>query len=100
VIKPPRAAIFFYDEATGEFKVCNVQRSKLQPFIDRAVVMTVPRDEHNAAITDEDARRLGGMLMLMQGHTNSELRHRFEITTEHPMNWDTMHRPDGPAYLK
>jgi hypothetical protein len=94
MIKPPRAAIVFYDEETGEFKVCNVQRSKLQPFIDRAVVMPVPLDEHDATITDEDARRLGGMLMLMQGHTNPELRDRFKITTEQPMSWEATQRPD------
>jgi len=92
--KPARAAIVFYDEETQEFKVCNVQRSKVQPLIERATVMPVPIDEHDATITDEDARRLGGMVMLMQGHANPELRDRFRITTERPMNWESPQRPE------
>ena len=92
--KPPRAAIVFYDEDFREFKICNVLRSKVQALIDHATVMPVPLEEHDAAITDEDARRLGGMVMLMQGHTNPELRERFKFTTERPMNWESPQRPE------
>jgi hypothetical protein len=95
--KPPRAAIFFYDEDSQEFKVCNVQRSQVQGLIDRAMAMPVlleEQDTPNAAITDEDARRLGGMLMLMQGTTNPDLRERFKFATERPMDWESTKRGD------
>ncbi|SAL16768.1 hypothetical protein AWB71_00665 [Caballeronia peredens] len=97
MIKPPRAAIFFYDEHSQQFKICNVQRSQVQGLIDRAMPMPVPlegQNTPNAAITDEDARRLGGMLMLMQGGTNPDLRERFKFATERPMNWESTKRPD------
>ena len=92
--KPPRATIVFYDEDCKEFKTCNVLRSKVQALIEHATVMPVPLEECDGAITDEDARRLGGMVMLMQGHTNPELRERFKITTERPMNWEPPQRPE------
>ncbi|WP_028225284.1 hypothetical protein [Paraburkholderia ferrariae] len=94
MIKSPRAAIVFYDEDSQEFKICNVLRSKVQALIDNATVMPVPLEEHDAAITDEDARRLGGMVMLMQGHTNTGLRERFKITIERPMKWESPQRPE------
>lgn len=95
--KPPRAAIFFYDEDAQEFKVCNVRRAEVQALIDRGTVMPVlleGHDDSNTAITDEDARRLGGMLMLMQGNTNPDLRQRFKITTARPMNWEAPTHPE------
>jgi hypothetical protein len=59
--------------------------------------MPVPLDDQDApdsAITDEDVRRLGGMLMLMQGYSNPELRERFKFATERSINWDSPTRPE------
>ncbi|SDR21599.1 hypothetical protein SAMN05445850_3344 [Paraburkholderia tuberum] len=38
-------------------------------------------------VTDEDARKLGGMAILIQAIAHPELRERLKITTEQPMDW-------------
>ncbi|NML34855.1 hypothetical protein [Paraburkholderia antibiotica] len=89
--KPPRASIVFYDEDTQQLKMCTVVRSRVQAVIDRATAVTIPPDapEHSEkSLTDEDARKLGGMLMLLQGFSNPQLRERLQITTEAPMDWN------------
>jgi hypothetical protein len=88
--KPPRASIVFYDEDTQQLKMCTVLRSHVQTAIDRAMAVTIPPDvpEHSEQpLTDEDARKLGGMLMLMQGFSNPGLREKLHITTDEPVNW-------------
>lgn len=87
------ATIFFYDENSGEFKTCNVQRAKVQPLIERAMSMPVPLEEPGGSITDEDARRLGSMMLLMQGHANPELRERFKLAIERPIDWEPPQQP-------
>ncbi|VXB66990.1 conserved hypothetical protein [Burkholderia sp. 8Y] len=68
-----------------------MQRSKVEAQIQQALVMPVPLESSapHSAITDGDARRLGGMVMLMQGHTNPELRQRFQFTIANPISWDS-----------
>ena len=71
--------------------MCTVLRSRVQAAIDRSTALTIPPDvpEHSEKpLTDEDARKLGGMLMLMQGFSNPELRERLQITTDEPMDWN------------
>lgn len=88
--KPQRASIVFYDKDTGQLKLCNVLRSKVQTVLNSAMSMPVPPEssEHSdQPITDEDARQLGGMLILLQGFVNPELRDRLQISTAAPVNW-------------
>ncbi|SIT45991.1 conserved hypothetical protein [Paraburkholderia piptadeniae] len=89
--KPPRASIVFYDEETQQLKMCTVLRSRVQSTIDQAMAVTIPPDaaEHSREpITDEDARKLGGMLMLMQGFSNPDLRERLQFKTDTPVDWN------------
>jgi hypothetical protein len=88
--KHESAFISFYDEASGQVKFCVVLRDRVQAAIDRALTMSVPPDapEHSQElITDEDARKLGGMAILVHAKAHPELRERLRITTEAPMNW-------------
>lgn len=88
--KPQQASIVFYDEDTGQIKVCSVLRAKIQAVLDSAMSITVPPDtpDHSdQPFTDEDARQLGGMMILLQGYANPELRQRLQITTAAPMDW-------------
>ncbi|OLL27977.1 hypothetical protein BTH42_30245 [Burkholderia sp. SRS-W-2-2016] len=88
--KPQRASIIFYDENTGQIKVCSVMRSKIQPLLDKALTMNVPpdsADHSDQPITDEDARQVGGLAILLQGYANPELRARLQIATAEPMDW-------------
>jgi len=94
--KPQTASILFYDEETGQIKLCNVLRSKVQAVIDRGMSVPVPPEmpEHSdQPITDEIARQLGGMMLLLQGYANPELQDRLQIATEAPMNWTTPKPP-------
>lgn len=89
-IKRQRASIVFYDEATGQIKICNVLRSKVQDLLDSSMSVAVPPEapEHSEQpITNEDARQLGGMMILLQGYANPELRERLQITTAEQINW-------------
>jgi hypothetical protein len=91
------AFISFYDEDAQQLKFCIVPRAHVQTSIDRALVMSVPPNapEHsNEPITDEDARKLGGMAYLCHAKEHAELRERLQITTEEPMNWSPA-RPDS-----
>jgi len=86
----PRASILFYDEDTGQLKLCNVLRAQVQVAISGATTIPVPPHlpEHSTGpITDEDARQLGGMMILLQGYAHPELRERFHIATERPISW-------------
>jgi hypothetical protein len=88
--KQPCASILFYDEETGQLRLCNVLRAQVQTAMNSATTMAVPPHlpEHSTEpITDEDARQLGGMMILLQGYAHPELRERFHITTERPTSW-------------
>lgn len=90
------ANIIFFDPDTQQLKLCSVAQSRVQSAIDRALVLPFPLDapeDSTAPITDEDARKLGGMLLLMQAAAHPELRDRLQITTESPMNWAPAERP-------
>jgi hypothetical protein len=92
-----RADVVFYDEETQQIKVCAVSRVLVQSVIDRAMAFTIPHDAEDYSeclLTDEDARELGGMLMLMQGFVNPELRERLCITTKASIEWNSSVRPD------
>ncbi|WP_085481213.1 hypothetical protein [Paraburkholderia susongensis] len=87
-----KASIVFYDAQTQQIKICTVLRSQVQSAIDRAAAMTVPPEaEENSTepVTDEHARQLGGMAILIQAMSNPDLRERLQITTAHPMRWET-----------
>lgn len=98
--KPPRATIVFYDEEMEQVRICTVFRKEVQAVIDREIArsggMTIPPDaEANDArpLTDEDARQLGGLAILMQAGVHPELRPRLQITTKVPVDWT----PTKPA---
>ncbi|RKP50409.1 hypothetical protein D7S89_04655 [Trinickia fusca] len=98
--KPPRATIVFYDEETEQVKMCTVFRREVQSVIDREIArsggMTIPPDAeaHDARpLTDEDARRLGGLVILMQAGAHPELRGRLQITTAEPVSWESTRPP-------
>lgn len=95
-----RASIIFYDERTQQLKMCTVLLRKVQAVINEEIArsggMTIPSDapeNSTRPIGDEDARKLGAMVMLMQARAHVELRERLQITTE-PVtgstrdNWD------------
>jgi hypothetical protein len=91
------AFVSFYDADVGQVKFCIVNRAQVQGAIDRALIITVPPDaaeNSNEPITDDDARRLGGMAFLCHGKRHPELRARFQITTEHPVDWNPITPPD------
>jgi len=84
------AFISFYDEATQQVKFCVVPRAQIQASIDRALVLSAPPDAPERPtdpITDEDARKLGGIAYMCHAREHVELRERLQITTEEPMNW-------------
>lgn len=98
--KPSRVTIIFYDEDAQQPKMCTVLQREVQSIIDRENArgrgMTFPpgAEAHSTApLTDEDARRLGGMAMLLQAAAHPELRERLQITTAAPMNWSLVTRP-------
>ena len=96
MIQPEKATIVFYDADTQQLKMCTVSRSSVQSAIDRAMTLTIPPDapeNSRERVTDEDARKLGGMAILIQAMTHPELRDRLRITTETPMNWTPPDRP-------
>ncbi|AIP70963.1 hypothetical protein [Burkholderia pseudomallei] len=99
--KPSRATIVFYDEDSEQIRMCTVLRKEVQAVIDREMArsggMTIPPDaEPNDArpITDEDARKLGGIAILMQAGAHPKLRERLQITTAEPVTWTPI-RPPG-----
>lgn len=99
--KPPRATIVFYDEETEQIKMCTVFRKDVQAVIDREMArtggMTVPPDaepHEELPITDEDARKLGGMAILMQAGAHPELRARLQMTTAEPVSWGPIRPPE------
>nr|WP_158902596.1 hypothetical protein [Burkholderia sp. L27(2015)] len=84
------AFISFYDEVTQQVKFCVVPRAHVQASIDRAVILNAAPDapEHSSdPITDEDARKLGGIAYMCHAREHLELRERLQITTEEPTNW-------------
>ncbi|WP_239482951.1 hypothetical protein [Paraburkholderia sp. C35] len=94
------AFVSFYDETTAQIKFCLVSRSAVQGAIDNALVMTVPPDasEHSVdPITDEDARKLGGMALLCHGKAHPELLGRLKIATEAPLNWTQTSAPGSDS---
>jgi hypothetical protein len=97
---PSRVTIICYDEDAQQLKMFTVFQREVQSVIDRENArgggMTFPPDaeEHSTApLTDEDARKLGGMAMLLQASAHPELRERLQITTAAPMNWSPVARP-------
>ncbi|MCC8396893.1 hypothetical protein LJ656_30410 [Paraburkholderia sp. MMS20-SJTR3] len=98
--KPPRASIVFYDEDAQQLMICHVFRHEVQSVIDGAIARTggmrVPPDEpdhRTRPLTDEDARKLGGLAMLVQAGVNPELRERLQITTAEPVRWSYTESP-------
>ncbi|WP_321954720.1 hypothetical protein [Paraburkholderia bannensis] len=86
--KPERASIVFYDADTQQLKMCTVLRSRVESAIEWGMARTIPPDapeNSDAPVTDEDARKLGGMAILVQAIVHPELRARVQITTEAPM---------------
>jgi len=84
------AFISFYDEDTQQVKFCVVPRQHVQASIDSAVTLTAPPDapeNSTEPITDEDARKLGGIAYLCHAREHVELRQRLQITTEQPVDW-------------
>lgn len=84
--KPRRATIVFYDEDTEQVTLCTVFRKDIQSVLDRelnaGVAITIPphaEPNDGCDITDEDARRLGGIALLMQAGVHTELRDRFKF---------------------
>ncbi|CAN7404364.1 hypothetical protein LJR230_002444 [Trinickia sp. LjRoot230] len=99
--KPPRATIVFYDEDLEQIRTCTVFRKDVQAVLDREIArsggMTIPpgAQVHDAsALTDEDARQLGGLAILTQAGAHPELRARLQITTAAPVSWEPV-RPPG-----
>lgn len=100
--KAPRATIIFYDEDTQQIMLCNVPRKDVQSTINDAIARTggmkVPPDEPDHStrpLTDEDARKLGGLAILVQAGVHAELRARLQITTAQPVQWNVP--PPGKA---
>ncbi|WP_244829524.1 hypothetical protein [Caballeronia sp. TF1N1] len=100
--KPSRASIVIYDEDAGQLKLFNVFRKDVQSIIERELArsggVTIPPTaiEHgNEPITDEDARKLGCIAILMQASVHTDLRDRLAITTSEPVDWKPVQRPDG-----
>ena len=98
--KQARATIIFYDDETEQIKLCTVFRKEVQAVIDREIArsggMTIPpgAEAHEAQpITDEDARKLGGLAILMQAGAHPELRERLQITTAEPVDWTSPLHP-------
>jgi hypothetical protein len=93
--KTPRATIVFYNEDTQQVQLCTVSRSQVQLAIDRAGAITIPphaEETPDALITDEDARALGAIAILIQAKTHPELRERIQLTTGETINWGE-HKP-------
>jgi len=91
-----KACITFYDEEVQMVRTCTVPRAYVQTAIDRALVMNVPPDaqEHSEEpVTDEDARKLGGMAYLILASNHPELRARLKITTAEPIDWTPIPKP-------
>ncbi|WP_250450118.1 hypothetical protein [Caballeronia sp. ATUFL_M2_KS44] len=100
----PQASIVFYDEETKQLKFITVHRREVQAVIDREVArsggMTIPptaEDGSNEPLTDEDARRLGGMVMLMQAYDYPEFRARLKLTMAERVNWNPAGRPSDDS---
>ncbi|MDR5737836.1 MULTISPECIES: hypothetical protein [unclassified Caballeronia] len=93
-----RATIVFYDEDTQQLQLCNVRRDDVQSAIERAgFVFDVPTDapdNRSAPVTDEHARQIGGMALLVQAHVHPELRTRLHLTLNEPIDWEQ--RPEPP----
>lgn len=93
------AFVTFYDEGTQQVKFCVVPRSQVRVAIDASLVLTVPPhvpdDDAAVIITDEDARRLGGMALLCHTKHHPELRDRLQITTDTPLSWSSVTRPSS-----
>jgi hypothetical protein len=98
--KPSCVTIISYDEDAQQLKMFTVLQREVQSVIDlenaRGGGMTFPPDAEarsTAPLTDEDARKLGGMAMLLQAAAHPELRERLQITTAAPMDWSPVARP-------
>ena len=88
-----KALVTFYDEQTHSLKVCAVSKASIQSSIDQALILDMPPEQPDEAITDEHARQLGGMAVLLLATGIPELRARIRITTEEPMDWSPIPKP-------
>ena len=88
-----RAVIVYYDAETGVLKGCATFLSKLEPVIQQRVSVDLPFDSHDA-ITDEDARKIGGYVIMLIAGGEPELREKLQITTSEPMDWTPIKRPE------
>ncbi|WP_235023550.1 hypothetical protein [Caballeronia glebae] len=89
----------FYDEEAQQLKLITVFRREVQSVIDKEITrsggMTIPpiaEDGSTGPLTDEDARNLGCISMLMQASVHPELRDRLRLTLAEPTNWDADRR--------
>ncbi|MCA8293323.1 hypothetical protein LGN19_05890 [Burkholderia sp. AU30198] len=98
--KPRRATIVFYDEDTEQVTLCTVFRKDVQAALDRelksGVAITIPphaEPNDGCEITDEDARRLGGIALLMQAGVHPELRDRLKFADADGVDWSPVRHP-------
>ena len=90
------AFVSFYDSDTGQVRFCIVPRSRVQGAIENALVLNIPPsapDDSRDPLTDEDARKLGGMALLCHGKEHPELRDRLKITGGESVTWTSARRP-------
>jgi hypothetical protein len=99
--KPPRAVIVIYDEDTQQMKLLSVARRSIAATIDKELArsggMNIPlgaEDGGEEGLTDEDARRVGCLAMLMHAAVHPEIRNRLKITTAEPVDWGPIERPE------
>ena len=79
------AFITYYDEDRDVFRYAWLRRSNIQPFLDRATVDDLPSPQPGGIIGDEEARKLGGMSILMLVGRRPDFRNRLQITTATPI---------------
>jgi len=90
MVKGEVAFVSFYDSDTDQVRFCIVPRSRVQSAIDNALVMNVPPsapDDSRDPLTDEDARKLGGMALLCHGKQHPELRERLKFAGAESVSW-------------
>ncbi|WP_238295265.1 hypothetical protein [Caballeronia novacaledonica] len=97
MVKGEVAFVSFYDSDTGQVRFCIVPRSRVQAAIDNALVMNIPPsapDDSREPFTDEDARKLGGMVLLCHGKQHPELRERLQFVGAESVSWTSADRPE------
>jgi hypothetical protein len=91
--KRSRAVIVYYDEDAGVLKAGTAFLADLMPSHGRMLSVDLPFDSDDV-ITDEDARKVGGLAIMQIAAAIPELREKLRITTAQPMDWTPVKRPD------